>query len=72
MKREFRTAANVGSSWLKLAVQAVVGIVLAPLILHKLGDTAFGIWLLIFSVGGYFGVLDFSIRASIGRDWTAQ
>jgi O-antigen/teichoic acid export membrane protein len=67
MKSELRTAANVGSSWLKLAAQAAVGIVLSPLILHKLGDTAFGIWILIFSVGAYFGILDFGIRASIGR-----
>jgi len=57
----------VGSSWLKLAVQVIVGFVLAPFILHRLGDTAFGIWLLILSVTAYYGLLDFGIRASIAR-----
>ena len=60
-------ARNVGSSWLKLAIQLAVGFVLSPFILHKLGDTAFGIWVLIFSLTGYYGLFDFGIRASIGR-----
>jgi O-antigen/teichoic acid export membrane protein len=34
---------NVGSSWFGLAVSIIVGFFLAPLILHKLGDDAFGL-----------------------------
>jgi O-antigen/teichoic acid export membrane protein len=67
MNLGLRAATNVGSSWLKLAVQMAVGLVLSPFILHKLGDTAFGIWLLILSLAAYCGLLDFGIRASIGR-----
>jgi O-antigen/teichoic acid export membrane protein len=44
-----------------------VGIFLSPFILHRLGDTAFGIWVLIFSVTGYYGIFDFGIRSSIIR-----
>lgn len=50
-----------------LATNIVVGIFLAPFILHHLGDTAFGIWVLIFSITGYYGLFDFGIRSSILR-----
>src|SRR5271165_5859368 len=58
---------NVGSSWSALAVNVLVGIFLSPFILHHLGDTAFGIWVLIFSVTGYYGLFDLGIRSSIIR-----
>lgn len=58
---------NVGSSWFALGVNLLVGIFLSPFILHRLGDTAFGIWVLIFSVTGYYGIFDFGIRSSIIR-----
>jgi O-antigen/teichoic acid export membrane protein len=58
---------NVGSSWSALAVNVMVGIFLAPFILHHLGDAAFGIWVLIFSVTGYYGLFDLGIRSSIIR-----
>ncbi len=58
---------NVGSSWFSLGVNILVGVFLSPFILHRLGDTAFGIWVLIFSVTGYYGIFDFGIRSSIIR-----
>ena len=58
---------NVGSSWSALAINVLVGIFLSPFILHRLGDVAFGIWVLIFSVTGYYGLFDLGIRSSIIR-----
>jgi len=58
---------NVGSSWSALAVNVLVGIFLWPFILHHLGDSAAGIWVLIFSVTGYYGLFDLGIRSSIIR-----
>lgn len=58
---------NVGSSWFALGINILVGIFLSPFILHKLGDAAFGIWVLIFSLTGYYGIFDFGIRSSIIR-----
>ena len=58
---------NVGSSWFALGVNVVVGIFLSPYILHRLGDTAFGLWILIFSATGYYGLFDLGIRSSIIR-----
>src|ERR1700745_782081 len=58
---------NVGSSWFALSLNILVGIFLSPYILHHLGDEAFGLWILIFSVTGYYGLFDLGIRSSIVR-----
>ena len=65
MRREI--IKNVGASWFSLGVNVLVGIFLSPYILHRLGDTAFGIWVLIFSVTGYYGLFDLGIRSSVIR-----
>lgn len=58
---------NVGSSWFSLGVNVVTGFILSPFIVHHLGDEAFGLWILIFSVTGYYGLFDLGIRSSIVR-----
>ena len=58
---------NVGSTWFSLGCDVLVGLFLSPIILHWLGDTAFGIWVLIFSVTGYYGLFDLGIRSSVVR-----
>jgi O-antigen/teichoic acid export membrane protein len=58
---------NVGSSWFSLGTNVVVGIFLSPFILHRLGDDAFGLWILIYSITGYYGLFDLGIRSSIVR-----
>ncbi len=56
---------NIGSNWFGAILTALVGLFLSPFILHKLGDDAFGLWILIFSITGYYGIFDFGIRSSI-------
>jgi len=58
---------NIGSSWVALGTNVALGIFLSPFILHRLGDAAFGIWILIFSLTGYYGVFDMGIRSAIVR-----
>ena len=58
---------NVGSSWFSLGINILVGIFLSPFILHRLGDSAYGIWILIFSITGYYGLFDLGIRSSVIR-----
>jgi len=50
-----------------LGVNIAVGFFLSPFILHHLGDEAFGLWVLIFSLTGYYGIFDFGIRSSLVR-----
>src|ERR1700691_3052417 len=62
---------NVSATWLGLLVHALTGFFLSPLILHKLGDEAFSLWILVFALTGYFGLLDLGIRSSIVK-YTAK
>ena len=56
---------NVSSTWFGLGVSTLVGFFLSPYILHKLGDDAFGLWILVFSLTGFYGLFDLGIRSSI-------
>lgn len=67
MSLKIRALKNVASSWGGLAVNIAVGFFLSPFILHHLGDDAFGLWILIFSLTGYYGIFDFGIRSSLVR-----
>ena len=58
---------NVTSSWFALGTNILVGLFLSPFILHRLGDSAFGVWVLTFSITGYYGLFDLGIRSSIVR-----
>ncbi|PYV98889.1 MAG: hypothetical protein DMG89_09835 [Acidobacteria bacterium] len=58
---------NVGSSWFAPGVNVLVGIFLSLYMFHRLGDEAFGLWVLIFSITGYYGLFDLGIRSSIVR-----
>ncbi len=60
-----KTIKNVTGSWLGLAATMVVGFLLTPFILHRLGNTALGLWVLITSFTGYYGMLDLGIRNAI-------
>src|ERR1700751_1892091 len=67
MSLKIRALKNVVSSWAGLAVNIAVGFFLWPFILHHLGDEASGLWVLIFSVTGYYAIFDFGIRSSLIR-----
>jgi O-antigen/teichoic acid export membrane protein len=58
---------NVSSNWIALATNVLVGFFLWPFILHRLGDYASGVWVLIFSITGYYGLFDLGIRSSVVR-----
>ena len=63
----FQIIRNVSSSWIALGTSVLVGLLLWPFILHHLGDAAAGIWVLIFSITGYYGLFDLGIRSSVVR-----
>jgi O-antigen/teichoic acid export membrane protein len=71
MNLKVQAVKNVTATWLGLVVHAVVGFFLSPFILHRLGDEAFSLWVLVFALTGYFGLLDLGIRSSIVK-YTAK
>jgi O-antigen/teichoic acid export membrane protein len=58
---------SIGANWLGLFATMAVGFFLTPFILHRLGDTAFGLWVLMTTFTGYYGLFDFGIRNAIIR-----
>ena len=71
MNLKAQAAKNVGAIWLNLLVHGLVGLFLSPFILHRLGDELFSLWVLIFSLSGYCGLLDLGIRSAVVR-YTAK
>jgi O-antigen/teichoic acid export membrane protein len=65
MGLKLQAVENISATWLSLAVHAVVSFFLSPFILHRLGDDAFSLWVLVFSLTGYYGLLDLGLRTSI-------
>jgi len=45
----------------------IAGFVVAPLLVRRLGTTGYGLWIVIGSLRGYFGLLDLGLRGSVGR-----
>ncbi len=61
-------ARNALWNWAGMITPMLAGFVVAPFLVHRLGDTTYGLWILIGSVAGYYGILDFGIRDSVGRN----
>src|SRR2546423_12209122 len=61
----FLRAAVTG--WIAVVMNCAVAFFLTPYVLHRLGDEAFGLWVLVTTVVGYSGVFDIGIRASLLR-----
>jgi O-antigen/teichoic acid export membrane protein len=60
-------ARNVLFNWLGTIVNMAVGFFLSPFILHRLGNVAYGVWVLTVSVVGYLGLLDLGMQSSVLR-----
>ena len=56
---------NVAWGWLGVGVNLVIGVVLAPLIIRRLGVAQYGLWVLLFSMLDYLRMLDFGFRAAV-------
>ena len=60
-------ARNTVWNCLGMAVEMAIGFLLAPYLILQLGDTTYGLWIVIGSLTSYFGLLDLGVRASVGR-----
>lgn len=68
MSRTNRFVTGATLAYISQAVSLSVGLVLAPFLLHKLGQHDYGVWLLGFQVLSYLMLLDFGIIALLPRD----
>src|SRR4029450_11781932 len=58
---------SVVSNWLAFVLTAAVGFVLAPYMVSRLGDSQYGLWVLVSSLVGYLGLLDLGVRGAVTR-----
>lgn len=58
---------NVSFNWVGMAVSLVLGFVQAPIVVNGLGNTWFGIWILVNQVVSYTWLFDFGIREAVVR-----
>lgn len=56
---------NVLSNWSGFAVNLAIAMALSPFIVQTLGETIYGIWVLIGSLTGYLSILDLGVRTSL-------
>lgn len=60
-------ARNIAANWVGYAAKLVVLFFLSPFIVHRLGNSAYGVWCLLVSLTGYMGLLDVGIMTSTSR-----
>lgn len=62
-----KSVRNVLTSWGAFAVSVLINLFLTPYIVRELGDTGYGIWILLASAVGYMGLLDLGVRSAMTR-----
>lgn len=62
---------NIFSNWASVALNLAVAFLLSPFLVHSLGDSRYGLWVLVLSATGYMGLLDTGLRVSIVKHTAA-
>jgi O-antigen/teichoic acid export membrane protein len=58
---------NIFSNWVAIVIIGAVAFLMTPLLIHHLGNLEFGIWVLVSSICGYSGLLEFGLRTTLQR-----
>jgi len=62
-----RLLRNVVSNVSGFGVNVAVAFVVTPIVIHSLGDVAYGFWTLVVSITAYYGILDLGLRQAVGQ-----
>ncbi len=62
-----RVAGNVIWNWSGMGINMLAGFIVTPYLVSRLGDSGYGLWIVIASMTGYFSLLDLGVRSSVGR-----
>lgn len=65
--RVWHIARSVLSNWFATLASLAVGFLLAPFIVHRLGNVAYGVWVLAISSISYLSLLDLGMASSVVR-----
>jgi O-antigen/teichoic acid export membrane protein len=58
---------SVLSNWAGFIISTLIGFFLSPFVVRHLGDSGYGIWVLLGSLTGYLGLLDLGVRGAVTR-----
>jgi O-antigen/teichoic acid export membrane protein len=50
-----------------LGVEIISGFILLPLLLNRLGEATYGVWVILGAVASYFTLVELGVRGSVGR-----
>lgn len=67
MSETRKTARNITSNWVLLAINIAISFFMSPFIVNKLGSVYYGIWAISLQFTGYLFLLDFGVRESVIR-----
>lgn len=65
--RSIRVLRNVVTNYLRFFAGGLLGFLITPVMVHVLGNGNYGLWVTVFSITGYFGLIDQGIRPSLVR-----
>ena len=66
-RRTVRVARNAVSNYVRFFGNAVVSFLLTPLMVSVLGKDGYGLWVTVFALTGYFGLVSQALRPSLVR-----
>ena len=58
---------NLIWNWAGMVVNMAAGFLTAPFLVYRLGESGYGLWIVIASFTSYFGMLDLGVRGAVGR-----
>jgi O-antigen/teichoic acid export membrane protein len=67
MNRPGQVVKNISFNWISMAIAMVFGFVQSPIVVKGLGNTWFGIWVLVNQIVSYTWLFDLGIREAIVR-----
>ena len=63
---------NIGSVWLGFVVQLAITLYLTPILISRIGPEGYGLWILLQSLTGYYGLIDMGLRAGVTQTVTKR
>ena len=66
-KQRVSLVKNVFSNWTSLVLNIVIAFFLTPYVINTIGTRGYGIWVVVLSIVGYYGLLDLGVRSAILR-----
>lgn len=67
MSLKKQTAKNISFNYLGRLVNAAISLIATPIIISHIGMSYYGLWSIVFSLTGYYGLLDLGIRNALTK-----